>query len=315
MALFPMPDADGALREVVGERDPDALAEWLIAALQRLFPGRDVVVTDVQLEHSRTIADLQPDSSARFTANASLPARESSAGSGQPGRVQWEYQQSPPLAGSLAAGYRLLLDLHTIPPPALNELMPGAVTPDSASVRQIQVVAKLQHALTISGQAVIGLTPDDHIEFLSGAALQLIRRYFGSPADTTQLPEPLCHWVGHQRDTCLKSAESAPLLVQNGAGRLAVHHLSLDGQARYLLLHEDQSALTPEGFTPREHEVLSLWAAGLIPEAIASKLAISTATVRNHLSRICRKLGARNQADAAQRARAILEEPSGQSVR
>ncbi len=67
--------------------------------------------------------------------------------------------------------------------------------------------------------------------------------------------------------------------------------------------------------TPREHEVLSLWAAGLIPEAIASKLAISTATVRNHLSRICRKLGARNQADAAQRARAILEEPSGQSVR
>lgn len=55
--------------------------------------------------------------------------------------------------------------------------------------------------------------------------------------------------------------------------------------------------------TDREREVLALAAQGLPADEIAHRLALSPATVRNRLSRITAKLGARSRADAVERAR------------
>ncbi|MEU4425038.1 response regulator transcription factor [Actinoplanes sp. NPDC024001] len=55
--------------------------------------------------------------------------------------------------------------------------------------------------------------------------------------------------------------------------------------------------------TGREREVLALAAEGIGVEEIAGKLALSPGTVRNRLSRITTKVGARSRADAVERAR------------
>jgi DNA-binding CsgD family transcriptional regulator len=50
--------------------------------------------------------------------------------------------------------------------------------------------------------------------------------------------------------------------------------------------------------SPREHEVLQLFAAGLGTSTIATRLAISRVTVRNHAQRILTKLGAHSRLEA-----------------
>ncbi|WP_093802596.1 response regulator transcription factor [Streptomyces sp. Wb2n-11] len=55
--------------------------------------------------------------------------------------------------------------------------------------------------------------------------------------------------------------------------------------------------------TPREREVLRLAADGAPGPEIADRLSLSVGTVRNHLSAITRKVGARNRIDAIRIAR------------
>src|SRR5918999_2094669 len=50
--------------------------------------------------------------------------------------------------------------------------------------------------------------------------------------------------------------------------------------------------------SPRETEVLHLTALGSPPDEVAEKLCLTVGTVRNYLSRIIQKLGARNRVDA-----------------
>jgi DNA-binding NarL/FixJ family response regulator len=54
--------------------------------------------------------------------------------------------------------------------------------------------------------------------------------------------------------------------------------------------------------TRREREVLSMLAQGMDTQAIARALFLSTATVRNHVQNLMRKLGAHTRAEAVARA-------------
>ncbi|MEV0373622.1 response regulator transcription factor [Streptomyces sp. NPDC050636] len=54
----------------------------------------------------------------------------------------------------------------------------------------------------------------------------------------------------------------------------------------------------PNPFTPREAEVLRQAAEGARPQEIAKRLHLELSTVRNHLSRVVTKSGARNRVDA-----------------
>lgn len=65
----------------------------------------------------------------------------------------------------------------------------------------------------------------------------------------------------------------------------------------------DKAALETLGITPREHEILTLIAAGLSNREIAEKLFVSQNTVKTHSSRLFEKLNARRRTQAVQIAK------------
>jgi DNA-binding NarL/FixJ family response regulator len=58
--------------------------------------------------------------------------------------------------------------------------------------------------------------------------------------------------------------------------------------------------------SPREREILDALRTGATNDEIASALALSPNTVKQHTSSIYRKLGVRNRAQATSRAEALL---------
>jgi DNA-binding NarL/FixJ family response regulator len=64
-----------------------------------------------------------------------------------------------------------------------------------------------------------------------------------------------------------------------------------------------QDRLEAFGITPREHEILTLIAAGLSNREIAEKLFLSENTVKTHSSRLFEKLNARRRTQAVQIAK------------
>ena len=71
---------------------------------------------------------------------------------------------------------------------------------------------------------------------------------------------------------------------------------------------ERMRAVSSNPLTPRQTEILQLLAEGTTTDEIAARLFLSKATVRNHVSAICRELGARSRiaAVATARSRGIL---------
>lgn len=65
----------------------------------------------------------------------------------------------------------------------------------------------------------------------------------------------------------------------------------------------DRARLEALGITPREHEILTLIAAGLSNREIAEKLFVSANTVKTHSSRLFDKLNARRRTQAVQIAK------------
>jgi DNA-binding CsgD family transcriptional regulator len=65
----------------------------------------------------------------------------------------------------------------------------------------------------------------------------------------------------------------------------------------------DRARLEQLGITPREHEILTLIAAGLSTREIAEKLFVSENTVKTHSSRLFDKLNARRRTQAVQIAK------------
>ena len=64
-----------------------------------------------------------------------------------------------------------------------------------------------------------------------------------------------------------------------------------------------QDRLEAFGITPREHEILTLIAAGLSNREIAEKLFLSENTIKTHSSRLFEKLNARRRTQAVQIAK------------
>ncbi len=84
-----------------------------------------------------------------------------------------------------------------------------------------------------------------------------------------------------------------------GAGPLLASVEDLARRARLNLTPAAAPATLPHGLTAREHEVLTLVAAGMTNREIAGKLFISEHTVGVHVSRILAKLGVARRTEAA----------------
>jgi DNA-binding CsgD family transcriptional regulator len=67
----------------------------------------------------------------------------------------------------------------------------------------------------------------------------------------------------------------------------------------------DPAKAREAGLTPREHEILTLIAAGLSNREIGEKLFVSENTVKTHSSRVFDKLGVNRRVQAVQKAREL----------
>jgi len=67
----------------------------------------------------------------------------------------------------------------------------------------------------------------------------------------------------------------------------------------------DAAKVKELGLTPREHEILTLIAAGLSNREIGERLFVSENTVKTHSSRVFEKLGVNRRVQAVQRAREL----------
>lgn len=111
---------------------------------------------------------------------------------------------------------------------------------------------------------------------------------------------------------------SGELLIRTGAGRrrLSVSTIAVNGRERPVILHllrdapevpaEAEAPLEPSpapALTRRQRQVLGLVAEGLPAKAIATRLDLAEATVRNHIRAILLELGVHSQLEAVAKAR------------
>ncbi|MEO3811925.1 response regulator transcription factor [Sphaerisporangium sp. B11E5] len=89
------------------------------------------------------------------------------------------------------------------------------------------------------------------------------------------------------------SIDVAPEQLADGIRRVASGRKAVDSDLAIAALTSADNPLTP-----REMDVLRLAAQGSASKEIAAKLYLSVGTVRNHLSRVMYKTGARNRLDA-----------------
>jgi PAS domain S-box-containing protein len=110
-------------------------------------------------------------------------------------------------------------------------------------------------------------------------------------------------WPVHCRELVVKTPDGgrrvalSTIAVERGGERLFLHVMHPAGEA--------QPEEIPRGvdLTARQLEVLELIAAGLRTNAIAERLGISVATVRNHIRAILIQFGAHSQIEALAAAR------------
>jgi len=161
------------------------------------------------------------------------------------------------------------------------------------------LLAALERGLAERGSAIVMVERDGSVAHLTGAALEMLDRYFPERRGAS-LPGPLVDW--------LATGAPGPLVVGAEAGTLTVK--AQPGSGATMLILSDEPALTAErlaplGLTQRQSEVLALLAAGADVERIARDLYISVATVRKHLEHVYARLGVHTRAEAIERARAV----------
>ncbi|MEV4418383.1 LuxR C-terminal-related transcriptional regulator [Patulibacter sp. NPDC049589] len=148
---------------------------------------------------------------------------------------------------------------------------------------------------------VLGLLRGDHhpsdrpVDDVDRDLLATFARAFGDVYERSALLERL----ERQRKALVTAFEAeldaADRLVDAEFDLSEVEHDDLLPRAS-----EDHGAID-ELLTPREREVVALIVAGAANGAIAERLVISTGTVKSHVKRILRKLGAANRSEAISR--------------
>lgn len=90
--------------------------------------------------------------------------------------------------------------------------------------------------------------------------------------------------------------DSDPVRITDAVRRVSAGRKAVDPDLAYSVLNSGDSEDSP--LTPRELDVLRLVSEGAPATEIAGELYLSVGTVRNYLSRVIRKTGARNRVDA-----------------
>ena len=167
--------------------------------------------------------------------------------------------------------------------------------PDIDVIAQVQVAEQIGPTLheTRPDVAVVDVDLYGGNERLGGVVTDPVL-VLAAPRQVAQLRRAL---VRHTRTVGLLSNEAPPSRVVDAVRRLARGEPFADAD----LVAEALTTRVP--FTPRELEVLEIAALGHPVVEIAARLALSPGTVRNHLSRVTTKAGARTRIEAVRIAR------------
>jgi DNA-binding CsgD family transcriptional regulator len=194
---------------------------------------------------------------------------------------------------------RLLLDL-------LRPHLVQAYANVQAAGAMRQEVSFVQQGLEVSGQAMVVLSQNGRVRWMTPRAHDRLTTYFG-PIRTERLPEALQAWVSRQA-AALDRADDvppprAPLRVQRNGTCLLVRHLC-EAEQCLLLLEERQTpqssvSFQRNGLTRREAEMLQWVTQGKTNAEIGCILSISLATVKKHLQHVYEKLGVETRTAAA----------------
>jgi DNA-binding NarL/FixJ family response regulator len=117
---------------------------------------------------------------------------------------------------------------------------------------------------------------------------------------------------GAELAAAVRDVASGGAALQPGVARKVMEAFTrLAGEA------ESVGRLQAEELSPRERSVLSHLARGLSNKEIASRLFLAEGTVKNHVSAILQKIGARDRTQAALRARdlGLLASPDAETER
>jgi two-component system response regulator DesR len=201
------------------------------------------------------------------------------------------------------------------------------MSPAAASQRKLRVLVVDDHDVVHWGfRVLLGEQPwvERCLAARTGAeALELLRTF---SADVALVDLFLVGESG--ADVCASIRRDSPstrVLLISGAGRMspaaaraagASGFVSKDWEAREVARAVRAVGLGMTMFAPkseqpapllseREREVLDLIAAGSTNREIAGRLFLSPHTVKEHTSALYRKLGARNRAEAVQRAQRV----------
>ncbi|CUS38986.1 conserved hypothetical protein [Candidatus Nitrospira nitrosa] len=176
-------------------------------------------------------------------------------------------------------------------------------------------VTQMQHQLAVMNQAVvegeqalISVTNEGRIRFITPSAQRLLKQYdLHTRPESDRLSTRLRDWLTDSERQLNRSddviPELRPLLVQGELGCLTIRLIVKD--SHYLLmLEEGQAAPAAKvfeafGLSTRESEILSWVSQGKTNSKIGMILGISRRTVQKHLERIYIKLGVENRTAAA----------------
>lgn len=169
-------------------------------------------------------------------------------------------------------------------------------------------VAAMNQVMEEEQQALISVTKEGRIRFITPCAQSLLKQYGFQPrAGFDQLPTRLYDWLTHHQRQLNRSDDVPPaldpLLIQGEAGGLSIR-LIVRGSQCLLILEERSAAHVGKdfasfGLSPRESEILGWVAQGKTNPEIGTILGISRRTVQKHLERINIKLGVENRTAAS----------------
>jgi DNA-binding CsgD family transcriptional regulator len=179
----------------------------------------------------------------------------------------------------------------------------------TAAQAQAQV---LSESLEATGQALVVLTPDDRVAWVTPRGVQLLEQYFpGAMKQPSHLPEPLSRWLRQQQagfaSGRLLAQSRQPFIVSLPDSRLLIRLAGDRPGGHRLLLTEERtspapSALKSLGLTQREAEVLHWMGEGKTNPEIGIILSVSPRTIQKHVEHILAKIGVENRTAAVRAA-------------
>ncbi len=202
-------------------------------------------------------------------------------------------------------------EFHDSTKTVLNAIRPHLkrALENALAVTQMQhQLTAMNHAMEERQQALISVTQDGGIRFVTPYAQRLLKQYgLQTRHDCHRLPTRLRDWLTHYHKQLDRSndvpPELQPLQIQGEPGCLTVRLIVRGSQ--YLLILEERRT-TPVardcaflGLSPRESEILGWVTQGKTNPEISMILGISRRTVQKHLERIYIKLGVENRTAAA----------------